>query len=344
MLFLGFESAVQYWRVVRSDLLPYPAHSKFVMVECEDHLLKEVDDSAPDLPIDKQSITHVLVHDRRLFHKSKKIEYHLCAKPLPAGSFCQHVYGVVVASPELTLLQAAQDLGNKGFTTLLELCCEFFGDYSLDDGERRGFVNCQPLVTRDQMLEYLGRLPKRTYGAKILGKAVELAGEHSRSPRETECYLAMTLPPELGGFGLPRPILNLPSPIDDGDASITDDRGYLVDLAWNDGMVIFEYDGVIDHTEKEKVLQDKERRSVLASMGKTVIVATKESASNDEMFRKKVAQVFRALDIPLPSYSDDDVTAQSKLRETLFDPAHHSKSPYITPIIPKEGVVGHIET
>ena len=335
MLFLGHESAAQYWRTARAGLIPFPKCARADIVYNEVHLIEEVIELKPDLPIENQELPHILVSDKRLTHASDDAFYHVCAKRFPAGSFYQHTQWVAIASPELTLLQAAQDLGNQGLITLLELCCEFMGCYSLNDGDRRGFTTCDPLVTRKQMREYIDKLPKWMRGKRLLGNAIELAGENSRSPRETECFLAFSLSPELGGFGLSQPKMNLPTARSDDQGESADKQYYLVDLAWKEGNVVFEYDGTIDHSEPEKVRKDKERRSELASQGKAVIVGVKESVGNDGSFRDKAAQVFRALDIPWPEFNETEMREQSRLRAQLFDPTHHSLQPYIKPIVPK---------
>lgn len=334
MLFLGYESAVQYWRAVRAELVPFPLYSHAVVVANEDHLLKEIRESAPMLPIKDQFAPQLLVSQTKLIHRSEGIGYHLCSKTLPKGSFYQHTYGVSIAAPELSLLHAAKAVGSKGIVTLLELCCEFMGCYTLCEGTMRGFVECPPFVTRERLIEYIGNLPRGTRGGALLRRAVALAGENSRSPRETECFLAMTLPPEIGGFNLPRPTMNPPIPISEEDGVLSDDDHYLADLNWSDKNTIFEYDGDFDHSSPSRVARDKERRSVLASMGHTVIVAVKDSMSEDDSYLRKIAQVFRALDIPMPSFNSKEQAAQFKLRRVLFNPIHHFASPYITPIIP----------
>lgn len=334
MLFLGYESAVQYWRAVRAELVPFPIYSRAVVVANEDHLLKEIRESVPMLPIKDQFAPQLLVSQTKLIHQSDEIGYHLCSKALPKGSFYQHTYGVTIAAPELSLLHAAKAVGSKGIVTLLELCCEFMGCYTLCEGTTRGFIECLPLITRERLIEYIDNLPHGTRGSALLRRAVTLAGENSRSPRETECFLAMTLPPEMGGFNLPHPMMNPPIPISEEDEVLTDDDYYLVDLSWEDKNAVFEYDGDFDHSSPSRVARDKERRSVLASMGHTVIVAVRDSMSEDDSYLRKIAQVFRALDIPMPSFSSEEKAAQSRLRGVLFDSMHHFSSPYITPIVP----------
>ena len=332
MLFVGYQSAVQYWRVVRAGLISEPSPSENVRIQKEDFLPRAVCSCMPDLPIDNQLMPHILVSDVNHVNRSSKVRHHVCSEELPPGSFCKHSFQTMVASPELCLLQAAKECGPKQTILLLELCCEFMGCYSLFDGNRRGFVTCEPLVTKKRMREYIGKLPKRTRGAKLLNRVVELSGERSWSPRETDCFLALSLPPELGGFGLPQPRMN---PFDQKDDELEDDR-YMVDLCWDDSKAVFEYDGKYDHDTVEKARKDKERRSALASQGYKVIVAVNESVNGEVPYRSKVRQVFGAIGAPMPNFSPKELDAQSALREALFDPSHYYKSPYLVPILPSK--------
>ena len=339
MLFLGYESAVQYWRAVRAGLVPFPSEAQITVVSNEDHLVKEVRCSAPALPIDGQFQPDVLVSQTKLIHRSDEVRCHLCARGLPSGSFCRHTSDVVVASPELCLLQAAHSLGYEGAIALYELCCEFLGCYTLCEGNPRGFIECPPLTTRQRVIDFLDKLPNGTNGRKLLRFATERVGENSRSPRETECYLTMTLPTRCGGFNLPHPVMNSPILLKEAASTLSCDDYYLVDLFWEDRGVIFEYDGELDHSTSDRVARDKERRSVLASMGFTVVVGTKDSVSDDAALRRKMAQVFKALGIRMPSFQSEELAAQESLRRILFNPSHHLDSPFTTPIVPDFALV-----
>lgn len=330
MLFLGFESAVQYWRAVRAGLVPAPDYARVTVVSNEAHHAGEVVECVPTLPIEEQLTPQVLVSSVNHINHSDAARFRLCAAELPGGSFCAHTSYTMVASPELSLLQAAKDCGPKEIITLIELCCEFMGCYSLCDDDVRGFVTCKPLVTKSRMEEYIRALPKRTRGAKLLQRAVELSGERSWSPRETDCFLALTLPSEMGGFGLPQPLMN---PFDEeGEMGERGTDRYMVDLCWEDSKTAFEYDGKLDHGTIEKANQDKERRSALASRGYKVIVAVNESVGNEDAYRRKISQVLGAMELQMPSFNDEELAAQNALRERLFDPAHYYKSSYLIPI------------
>ncbi|MCR4871207.1 MAG: hypothetical protein K5859_07920, partial [Atopobiaceae bacterium] len=103
--------------------------------------------------------------------------------------------------------------------------------------------------------------------------------------------------------------------------------------------VIFEYDGEFDHSTRDRVARDKERRSVLASMGFTVVVGTKDSVAEEAAFRRKMAQVFKALGIRMPSFRKEELAAQESLRRTIFNPSHHFDSPFTAPIVPDAALV-----
>ena len=334
MLFLGYESAVQYWRAVRAGLVAKPDYSKIATVAHEGYRAKEVIECVPTLCIVGQFAPQILVSSVNHINRSDKARFRLCATELPEGSFCEHTSYTMVASPELCLLHAAKDCGPKRMIALVELCCEFMGCYSLYEDDIRGFVTCKPLVTKERMREYIGMLPKRTRGAVLLRRAVELSGERSWSPRETDCFMALTLPPEMGGFGLPQPLMN---PFDEqGDGQEDSKDRFMVDLCWEERKTVFEYDGKVDHGTLQKADYDKERRSALASRGYKVIVAVKASVKDEESYRNKVGQVFGAMGLSMPAFSPRELDAQRALREALFDPSHYYETPYLTPIRQKD--------
>ena len=146
--------------------------------------------------------------------------------------------------------------------------------------------------------------------------------------------MALTLPPEMGGFGLPQPLMN---PFDEQNVGHEDgmDR-FMVDLCWEERKTVFEYDGKVDHGTLQKADYDKERRSALASRGYKVIVAVNASVKDEESYRNKVGQVFGAMGLPMSAFSPRELDAQRALREALFDPSHYYETPYLTPIRQKD--------
>ena len=332
MLFLGHEYSAQYWRAVGSGLVKKPRRSNVRLVSNELHLKKDVAEAVPALPVANATRPHVLVSSRTMMHRSKDIEYHLCCREIPPGSFCEVEKDVLVASPALCLLHAAQTAKPDRILPLIELCCEFLGGYSLCENTPRGFLDHAPFLTKKELDAFIEALPKRTRGVRMLKTALGFACSGSKSPRETECFIALTLPTEMGGYGLERPEVNMRVDVDDEDFIFSNVKTYFVDLCWRDAMVGFEYDGGFDHNDPPKVAADKRRRSVLAALGYSVIIADNETASDYRSFDQKARQVIRALELASPRYSGKEKTAQKKLHRYLFDPRHHAIFPFTAPI------------
>ena len=104
---------------------------------------------------------------------------------------------------------------------------------------------------------------------------------------------------------------------------LTSKAFFIVDLVWKDKKVVLEYDGFDDH-EKDpaKVAEDKERRSVLAALGYTVIVMTRRDLESETAFRSKAAQVAFALGVELPVFDWREAQAHTALFNWLTNPYH----------------------
>ncbi|MBP3893521.1 MAG: DUF559 domain-containing protein [Atopobiaceae bacterium] len=144
------------------------------------------------------------------------------------------------------------------------------------------------------------------------------------SPRESEAYLFATLPRKSGGFNLPRPSANVKVHVKGTTAeNLTAKEYFKVDLMWEDKKVVLEYDGIDDH-EKDpaKMAEDKERRSVLAALGYTVIVMTRRDLESEWTLRSKMAQVALALGTELPVFDAQEARTHAVLFKWLTNPFH----------------------
>lgn len=275
------------------------------------------------LPEGKPTPLHVLTsHDARR-HATPALVAHLMTRTLPAGSLCRISDQLMVVCPELAFVQSclpARDLPN------IELALELCGSYALATRGLKCVFDCPPLTSVQSLRAYLARLG-RFLGSSAARRALELCMDGMASPRETEVYLLVVLPPAAGGFGLPRPLVNHEVKVRETAAEVLASEGcYRVDLAWQlpDGRyVVLEYDGSDEHdVDPAKVLADKERRSVLAAMGYTVIVIAKRDLASVPALRVKMAHVCMALGRELPVFSPEERAAQEALLSWLGNPRH----------------------
>ena len=280
------------------------------------------------LPEGRPTPLHVLTsHDARR-HANPALVAHLLTRTLPTGSFCRVSDQLMVVSPELAFVQSclpARDLPN------IELALELCGSYALATHGLRCRFDCPPLTSVQKLRLYLARLGRHV-GTSAARRALEQCTDGMASPRETEVYLLVILPPTAGGYGLPRPLVNYEVRVRGTAAeALASEDHYRVDLAWKlpDGRyVVLEYDGSDEHDmDPEKVLADKERRSVLAAMGYVVIVIAKRDLASAPALRAKMSQVCMALGRELPAFSPEEQAAQEALLAWLGNP-HHDHVPF----------------
>ena len=195
--------------------------------------------------------------------RSASIVYHVRSHSLPKESVLENESGILVCSPELTLLQAAERLD---FINLVELMIEFCGSY---DPISPLAAECFPLTTKEKLKEYC-ESAVGVPGRRNALRALRYIADGSASPRETICLMLLCLPRKVGGYGLPLPELNYRIDIHLKCRQRAGKMYYRGDMVWPDKKVDLEYDSDQEHTGSRRIAQDAIRRSVLVEMGYTV--------------------------------------------------------------------------
>jgi len=244
------------------------------------------------------------------------VKTHIISQPLVEGCAIDVGKGLYVASPELCLLQMANELP---YAKLIELGLEFCGDYALYTQENTGEIkntfanrdsfyqdihNEDPDLYRDGFY-YRNQLTNLKKLAAFVDRAVGMQGrprmqsalnhinDGSYSPMETILTIMLTLPYKLGGYKLPMPVLNHRVDLSHS-ARYNTSRSYLVcDLFWPDARVAVEYDSDRHHTGAERIASDAIRRNTLAAMGIQVITVTRRQLRDINEF-EKVARLLAA--------------------------------------------------
>ena len=125
-------------------------------------------------------------------------------KLLSSASF-RREEGVFVACPELCLLQLASTLS---LVDTIKVAMSFCGIYKLvGDTVSKSIFDRAPIMTVDSALSYLdcvGEVP----GVLNERKALQYVLPNSGSPMETRMVLPFYLPKRMGGYGLPKPVMN----------------------------------------------------------------------------------------------------------------------------------------
>lgn len=345
MLVLGHTTATLIWRSVRLGLVPMPAatitpkaiqcvhrrddiaNADMGFLGCQLTDAGLVSSTGTDgerhgllLPSGRVLPLDVMVTSKAQAHRMRGVRTHLLSTPA-----CQtplYVIGehVAVVSPELCFVQAC--LQDRMLPNL-ELAMEWMGVYALGNEVVPWCVDVSPLLDQDECARVLGLL-RRVPGKRVAARALSRVRGGSASPRETACFLVLTLPQSMGGFNLPMPEINSRIDVEGTPAArFSKDRFYLADFLWASAYLIVEYDGRDDHELTPSDIQrDKDRRSVLAAMGYTVIVITRHDLRSEEALSMKVAQIAQRLHVEVPSFEGRNLIAHRQLLRWFFGGKH----------------------
>lgn len=204
---------------------------------------------------------------------------HVWKGPVPDGLTCCPEPGVYVVAPEIALLQVAAGLG---FYKALALAMELCGTYSSDEANR-----CEYGVAPVTNAARIGRLVDivgRVRGLDVARQVARHSMDNSASPRETALAAMLSLPRRLGGWGCPRPELNVEIGLSESAAHQCG-RSYLVaDLLYRRAKLDIEYQGKEWHTADEGRSRDEARQNALMQMGYScVFVAAKQIADESKI-------------------------------------------------------------
>lgn len=221
---------------------------------------------------------HVLVDDPARRIRSRGVRCHVWSGALPPGSLYQLAPGVLVASPAFCCLQIAS---RSSLPRVASVEMECLGRYGRVPSVR-GFLDREPLVTRPELEDFLGRAVP-AHGARRALRALGRALEPARSPLETKASLILTLPARLGGYSLPQPELNRRIRPLSGEVPYSQFALYEVDLCWPRRRTIVEVDSYQVHMSKDAFDDDAKKRNSLKSMGWKVTSVTSGQLSGDAL-------------------------------------------------------------
>lgn len=170
------------------------------------------------------------------------------------------------------------------------VACEFAGTYRLGtagegasglgpsrEDTRMGAVryHMRPLVTVDA-IRRMADDPSVSFVGSRVRTVADLAFDGSASPMETSLALMLTMPPDLGGFGLPKPLLNkaIDTPAENG--ALFDRDRVTPDMLWEGQRVALEYDSAGFHGRSGLARPDEDARraNILTTLGYDVFRVT----------------------------------------------------------------------
>lgn len=246
---------------------------------------------------------HILVADKASRTKHSSTISHVWNSPIPPGSFFCLAGDVFISTPPMLFLEMAQCLTRIELVALgYELCgmyhltntseldantppdseipqCDSNKNNSplIEDeilSHRQGFIQTSDsLTTVLDIQRHLNKF-RNVKGLKDAKWALKYIAERSASPMETLVSMMLSLPALVGGFNLPRPLLNYEVNAN-GNASLSTRLSTrYCDFFWPDSNLALEYDSDSFHTGSQRIAKDAARRNELAYSGITVITLT----------------------------------------------------------------------
>lgn len=230
----------------------------------------------------------------------------------PPGSFVQDARGFVAPAPELLALLLGRVLSpGRLLMALSELC----GLYALGVD---GAVAVPPLTTREKIGAYACELAalRRGLGQRVprgmpavLGILPHVA-ERAASPAEVAIALLLSLPADVGGFGLPAASLNQKIVVVGGE--------YVCDLAWNDGACLLEYQGET-HKQRWRRASDRRKHNALRGDGRVLLEAGRDDLMAFAGMNQLAEVLANILGAPLPPATKEVLQRRIDLRSEVLE-------------------------
>ncbi len=276
-----------------------------------------IGEPSPNRPLE------VLVRNSSQRSRSKAVVARVWSKPIVRTAFRKVSKEVYVSSPEFMFLQLATRLDLPELVALgMELCGTYrrYVEVPLLGTNETGYTTVyhqKPLSTPKRLSGFLtsmGSCPGQRRALQSLSYMLP----NSASPMETALYLLLCLPRRLGGYALPKPVLNPPIVLSRAGRRHTLRSSAKPDLYWKDSHLDLEYNSNEFHDENQRAI-DSMRRKALESMKVEVVELTKEELFSTELFHATVLRIARHLGKQLrPQGEGDFVVKRAALRERLL--------------------------
>ncbi|MBR3160037.1 MAG: hypothetical protein IKF14_13200 [Atopobiaceae bacterium] len=302
--------------------------------------------------------TDLIVPSSRDRSRGRQATFHVWSRNLPANSLLWLGNNLLVSGPELTILQlcgtnvkldALLDDFAKSVHAEIEIiasigldekpvleiplnwerirslvvaavvACEFAGTYRLPVGNKDTNYEAVPLMSCRSLETMARSMGSRSMERRAI-RASQLAFDHSKSPMETALALMLTLPVEMGGFGLPRPVLNKDLDVSKWRGHLSDRDTVCPDMWWEDDGVALEYDSAAFHggSNEAKRTNDAIRSNILTSLGYATFRVTPSAIASLQGATTLAHQIAARMGIELVSPDNIGLQRRTKLFTELM--------------------------
>ena len=278
----------------------------------------------------------IAVTEKSKRSRPRRYRCQIWSRPFPPDSICLLPQpGVGLASPAFCYLQMAAKLSLPDAIRLgMELCGQhstlpFAPDmqpaFRLSDKEvANGYVARPALMRADELR---GWLSHAGYPYSRAATASRYILDNARSPGESRLYMLLCLPAKMGGYGLPRPLLNARIDLPASSWALAGTDHYLCDLYYPANHVAIEYDGGY-HEDSRQRDSDSIRETLIKETGITVVRIDKRQLSSASLFDMRAREIARLLRVRTNPPSDSMKRARAKLRRETLD---WNANPYVLP-------------
>lgn len=272
-------------------------------------------------PPTSDSPLYVLVPNDLARRKVHNVRQRAFSSRMPADSLKWLGNSVLVPSPELTLLLLARHLDVVDLATA---CMEVCGRYRLVGAtsnylfrSNRTLYDQGQLSTPRRLLNLCDRADGM-WGRALVRRACKYFAPNSSSPMETVVYLLLCLPRSLGGYGLPKPLLNAKRRVTADAGMITLSQTLIPDLYWPGARLDMEYDSDEFHSDLESLQKGARRTMALRAMNVDVLSVTYDLVNDERAFDVMARMVAKRLNVRLPSGKADKRERRLELRKRLL--------------------------
>lgn len=312
-LVLGHISSLECWLAPSASGLKTHAVSASFRLPATGPSAQDVHALCNVMPRTFSHPLHVMVSEPVKHRRAMPLASHVVRTEVPRSAFRNLRENLFACSVEMTFVQMA---GTIDIVDLIRLGFEICGSYTIDPDSPHGFFEREPLTTVSKLRAFIDRAP-RMKGRTAALRATRYILENAASPAETRLAMTLFMPRNLGGFGLPRPVLNHRIDLSRRDRKISGRRFFKCDIYWPSHRLGVEYDSDLAHTGSARIAADATRKNTLTLAGSTIATVTKAQYANHRELSEIARAIARRLGADIRPRCSDYERKQQALREKL---------------------------
>ena len=265
------------------------------------------------------------VPDRSKGTSTKGLVTHVLSQPVPSGALMDIGHGVCICTPQFAFMQMAAQVDLVAAIGIgMELCGTYsrwrfepagMGDpYCFERPETQSCTFDLPPVMRAKRAQaFAERLEGRrgTVGSRA---ALKWVLDNSASLMETAVYLLLCLPKRVGGYGLPKPVLNPKLIVRNPDGT----KERYPDLFWPRANIDVEYNSDAAHSGEWSRYRDSKREIELTVASVKVLPLTRPQLTNVDEFDAFAQGLRRMLGIRARATDQSWIHRRAELRRKLL--------------------------